>query len=145
MSLYSQISEKDRKIVNKANNFFEKGNFYKAIDKLDPLLEKYNDSGEIWSLMIKYHIKRYENNLNQKGNSLVTQTSAAVRGIYYEDLVKLLQSATTNCKSIEGICNYLVRMKEFGAEKSFKTNDEKSYYEVYENELKGIEEKKCRT
>ncbi|NQY68709.1 MAG: hypothetical protein HRT72_13425 [Flavobacteriales bacterium] len=60
LSVIGNMDGHSQKELSKVKKLYEKGELYKAIDKLSPIIKTHPKESELWSLMITYHIQRYK-------------------------------------------------------------------------------------
>ncbi|NQY11260.1 MAG: hypothetical protein HRT71_17315 [Flavobacteriales bacterium] len=147
LSSHAELDVPDQKALLKAKKLFEKGELYKSIDKLKELLKTNPRESELYSLMIHYQVIRYEKEVNTHSGDdadLKNMMSLAVRGVYYEDMVKLLKAADANCDEVFYLCVNIDKIIKLGLEKSYATKNEQTYYQVYQQEIDLVKKNKCK-
>ena len=162
---FAQLSKKEERVFLKAERLYNKKKEFKAIEKLQTILDKHISDSRLWSAMIKFHLSRYMCFLDEKdqeifadekvgpenvivldstlGSQLERILNKLVRTAFYQELVQLLEDADKNCESIENICEYIHRMKCLGWEKVMQEKKITTLFEVHQEAISRVEKNNC--
>ena len=73
ISYAQQLSSKEVKAYEKAWSYYDKGEYDKAIEKMQPLLKAHDRHDKIWSSMVQFYWKRYNAEKTRESNELMEQ------------------------------------------------------------------------
>jgi hypothetical protein len=163
---FTQLSKKEERTFRNAERLYNKKKEFKAIVKLQPILNKHKSDCRLWSAMIKFHLSRYMTFLDddQKDpftdqtvrteNVIIVDSTLSdqldrilgvlIRTAFYEDLVQLLEDADKNCESIENIREYIDQMKWLGQEKITEEEKITTLFKMHQEVINNVEKNKCR-
>lgn len=70
---FAQLTGKETKAVKKAEDYYGKGNYEKAIATLQPVLDKHDKDDRLWNTMVDYFWERYTAEKKRENDELMQQ------------------------------------------------------------------------
>jgi len=136
LSSLAQLSQRDHKIIAKAEKFYEKGNLYKAIAVFTSVLERNKYQHDLWDLMLKYQRERLENTIamDPKNNEDEKNRFIAL-DMFVKDYVFTLMDAIHYYKNLEELCCNVQVLVNAGELKSYERDFSSTYKEIFKEEM----------
>jgi tetratricopeptide (TPR) repeat protein len=121
-SFAQQFTSKEVKTYEKAWGYYDKGDYEKAIKKLQPLLDAHNQNDKLWSSMVEFYLKRYnaekkremQELMDQLMKSLASKKKNTTINItpgkskqYWGDFIEICSRATLKAENQEDASIYL--------------------------------------
>lgn len=124
---FTQISKKDEKAINKSLKFYEKGEYDKAIKKLEPALNNNLDNRKIWEMELEYQFRKYNrpNEILQEFFQYLTDESGnpVTLSISLDggDASGLVQSCAKCMRYIENMSTAYIYYRKYGIDPKVDT------------------------
>ncbi len=134
ISAFGQLKEKDEKKLEKYEQYLSAGEIYNSSIKEDKLLEKYPAEPRVIDFVIRLTIALFKDSYNSPSGSIEAIMSVPVRGIYYRQILDLLEVIEENKIENESFCNYYFFLLDYQYESPYD-RPPTSFKEIHKDEL----------